>query len=87
MILRHWGSDVPKGEIRENDLFIAKSERGVCKVLCFSPRHNLTIPEMEVSEIQKVITLWIREYKTIGALDYINYVQIFENKGSVMGMF
>ena len=68
-----------------NHLLIAKGERGLCKVICFSPKHNLTLPEMEVSQIRKVVDLWVKEYEEIGSLDYINYVQIFENKGAVMG--
>ncbi|WP_075590656.1 UDP-glucose--hexose-1-phosphate uridylyltransferase [Labilibacter marinus] len=76
--------DTPEGGVDE-ELFQAKSESGICKVICFSPRHDLTVPEMEVSEIKKVVDLWTSEYKSIGENDFVNYVQIFENKGSVMG--
>jgi UDPglucose--hexose-1-phosphate uridylyltransferase len=78
-------ADSPAGEYRDGDLFLAKSERGICKVICFSPRHDLTVPEMEVSEIKKVVDLWVKEYLEIGSNDFINYVQIFENKGAIMG--
>ncbi len=77
-------SDTPEGGV-DDGLFQARSESGICKVICFSPRHDLTIPEMEVSEIKKVVDLWTSEYKLIGENDFVNYVQIFENKGSVMG--
>lgn len=66
-------------------LFQLKPERGINKVVCFSPKHNLTLPEMEVSDIEKVIQVWKQQYIELGSHDYINYVQIFENKGSVMG--
>lgn len=69
----------------EETLFKAKTERGICKVICFSSRHDLTLPEMTVEQIQRVISLWMKEYHDLGALDFINYVQIFENKGAVMG--
>lgn len=78
-------TDSPEGEEDDGELFQAKSERGLCKVICFSPRHDLTIPEMEVDGIRKVVDVWVNEYKELGSLDYVNYVQIFENKGSVMG--
>ncbi len=79
-------TDTPEGGVHSEDgLFQAKSERGICKVICFSPRHDLTVPEMEVSEIKKVVDIWVQEYKSIGENDFVNYVQIFENKGSVMG--
>jgi len=77
--------DVPTGDYVEDELFIAKSERGICKVVCFSPRHDLTIPEMPIDSIKKVIDLWVEEYKILGAIDFINHVQIFENKGATMG--
>jgi UDPglucose--hexose-1-phosphate uridylyltransferase len=77
--------DVPAGKFELNELFRAESERGFCKVICFSPRHDLTIPEMKVEDIKKVIDVWCREYASMGALDYINHVQIFENKGDIMG--
>lgn len=77
--------DIPQGEMEEGELFLAKSERGLCRVVCFSPRHDLTIPELEVAEIAKVVELWQQEYKELGGREFINYVQIFENKGQVMG--
>ena len=77
--------DTPKGSVEEDDLFLAKSERGLCKVICFSPRHDLTIPELEVSAIVKVVDLWQKEFQEIGKMKDINHIQIFENKGSVMG--
>ena len=77
--------DIPVGKYEKKELFRAESERGLCKVICFSPRHDLTIPEMELEDIKKVVDLWCDEYEKIGALDYINHVQIFENKGDIMG--
>ncbi|WP_394656246.1 UDP-glucose--hexose-1-phosphate uridylyltransferase [Halosquirtibacter laminarini] len=77
--------DTPNGEVSEDDLFVADSVKGICKVICFSPRHDLTVPVMEVAEIKKVVDLWQKEYRELGAKEDINYVQIFENKGSIMG--
>jgi len=68
-----------------NPLFQLKVERGINRVICFSPRHDLTIPEMEISGIQKVIQAWKEQYIDLGSKDFINHVQIFENKGAVMG--
>ncbi len=76
--------DTPKGEINDG-LFVAKAEQGISRVICFSPNHSLTIPEMEVEDILKVIELWCHEYKTLGSKEFINHVQLFENKGSIMG--
>ena len=65
--------------------FKSQPERGISRVVCFSPRHDLTLPEMEVEDIEKIIRTWQKEYISLGKFDYINHVQIFENKGSVMG--
>jgi len=77
--------DTPSGTYENDALFKAKSEKGICKVICFSPQHNLTIPNMSVEAIVRVVDLWQKEYKTLGSEAFINYVQIFENKGTVMG--
>ncbi|MBB6479144.1 UDP-glucose--hexose-1-phosphate uridylyltransferase [Spirochaeta isovalerica] len=69
----------------DSRFFKAESERGICKVICFSPRHDLTLPRMEEKDIVKVIQLWQKEYKELGSEDFINHVQIFENHGAAMG--
>jgi UDPglucose--hexose-1-phosphate uridylyltransferase len=71
--------------INESYLLKAKSERGICRVVCFSPKHNLTLAELKVNEIVQVIKTWQKEYSALGSRKYINYVQIFENKGEIMG--
>ncbi len=72
-------------ENHSQPLFQQKPERGINKVVCFSPKHNLTLPEMELADIEKVVKTWAAQYIELGSHDYINYVQIFENKGSAMG--
>lgn len=78
-------NDTPIADFNKNDLLIAKGEQGICRVICFSPRHNLTIPELELSQIRNVVDVWTNEYRTLGEKPNINYVQIFENKGEMMG--
>lgn len=77
--------DTPDGTYAEGDLFKAVMERGIGRVVCFSPRHDLTIPEMELAEVRKVVDVWVEEYRSLGANPFVNYVQIFENKGAIMG--
>ncbi len=77
--------DITADEMNEGNLFRAKSERGICKVICFSPRHDLTIPLMDVESIRGLIDIWAEEYRNIGDEDFIAYVQIFENRGAMMG--
>jgi UDPglucose--hexose-1-phosphate uridylyltransferase len=67
------------------NLLIAATERGICRVVCFSPRHDLTLARMAPREIGGVIEVWSEQYRSLGDLEYINYVQIFENRGAMMG--
>lgn len=76
--------DSPDFEVNDG-LLIAKSEKGICKVVCFSPDHSKSLANMTSEEIQKVVFAWQKEYKELGSHDLIHYVQIFENKGAVMG--
>lgn len=69
----------------QNEFIKIKPERGINRVICFSPKHNLTLAEMQPAQIEKVIETWKSEYIELGSFDFINYVQIFENKGSMMG--
>lgn len=66
-------------------LLKAQSETGICKVICFSPDHSKSLADMSATEIQKVVFAWQREYTELSENPKINYVQIFENKGAVMG--
>ncbi|NJW51330.1 UDP-glucose--hexose-1-phosphate uridylyltransferase [Salinimicrobium oceani] len=74
----------PAEEVQEG-LFRASSETGICRVVCFSPDHSLTLPVMEVGDIVKVIRKWKEEYADLGSRENINHVMIFENKGDMMG--
>ena len=76
---------IPDGSYSEGDFFKAESEKGISRVICFSPKHNVTIPEMQIEEVQKVVDVWCREYESLGNHDFINHIQIFENKGPIMG--
>ncbi len=78
-------SDIPDIKNNNKGLLKSKSEKGICRVLNFSPRHDLTLAEMSVSDIENVISAWQKEYKKLSDESFINYIQIFENKGSIMG--
>jgi UDPglucose--hexose-1-phosphate uridylyltransferase len=69
----------------EHPLFRLVPERGFCRVVCFSPRHDLTLPELGNPAIETVIQTWMDQSVDLGARDFIQYVQVFENKGVMMG--
>lgn len=66
-------------------LLRAETERGICRVLCFSPRHDLTLATMEVPAIRSVVDVWAEQEAELAAHAEIRYVQIFENRGAMMG--
>jgi len=72
-------------KINHRDLLIAESETGICRVLCFSPRHDLTLSGMATRDIRVVVDCWADQFQELGARDEIQYVQIFENRGATMG--
>jgi len=77
--------DAPGFEEDEGGLLVARSERGICRVICFLPRHDLAIPRMSLEAIGEVIGVWAAEYRRLGDIDWVRHVQIFENRGALMG--
>jgi UDPglucose--hexose-1-phosphate uridylyltransferase len=75
--------DTPASPAPDNLLFQTRSARGACRVICFSPRHDLTLPEMELPDIRRVIDVWAEQVSDLGR--QFRWVQVFENKGAVMG--
>ena len=70
-------------EIKNAKLFLSKEVSGICRVICFTPNHRQSLPEMETSEILEVVKTWIDQTMELGKT--YRWVQIFENKGEVMG--
>ncbi|MGA2101723.1 MAG: UDP-glucose--hexose-1-phosphate uridylyltransferase [Candidatus Sulfotelmatobacter sp.] len=66
-------------------LIVAEGEPGICRVICFSPRHDLTLATMSPEEIEPVVHTWVGQFRELGSLENINHVQIFENRGAMMG--
>jgi UDPglucose--hexose-1-phosphate uridylyltransferase len=79
--------DTPRDrlDIDNKGLLVAESEPGICRVICFSPRHDLTLATMGTREIEPVVNAWIEQFRELGNLQKINHVQIFENRGAMMG--
>lgn len=68
---------------REHPLLRHDAVRGTCRVLCFSPRHDLTLAEMEPGDLRRVVDLWAAQTAELG--ETCRWVQVFENKGALMG--
>lgn len=76
-------TDSPAGEPTGHELLRNEDVRGECRVICFSPRHDLTLPEMPKEGIQEVIRVWMDQTRELGRT--YRWVQVFENKGAAMG--
>lgn len=75
----------PAGGDNVSGLLVSKSESGICKVICFSPDHSLTLPLLTEEAIGVLIQLWKQEFSDLSRNKDIKYIQIFENKGEIMG--
>ncbi|WP_272701629.1 UDP-glucose--hexose-1-phosphate uridylyltransferase [Desulfovibrio sp. Fe33] len=76
-------SPAPDGP--EDDLLVAEPETGICRVICYSPRHDLTLARMGREQVSGVVDVWCDEFRQLGGRGDIGYVQIFENRGAAMG--
>lgn len=68
-----------------DDLLRAEREQGICRVICFHPDHDLTLACMQPADIVRVVDAWTAQYAELGAQPEIRHVQIFENRGAMMG--
>jgi UDPglucose--hexose-1-phosphate uridylyltransferase len=75
----------PEITVDESGLLVARSEAGVCRVVCFSPCHDLTIPRMSEDELANVVDVWAEQYKNLASLPWVHHIQVFENRGALMG--
>ena len=72
-------------DVQDKGLIVAEGESGICRVMCFSPRHDLTLSSMEQPGIEEVVRTWTSQFTELGAASGISHVQIFENRGEMMG--
>jgi len=77
--------DSPAPEPASSPLLMAEQERGRCRVICFHPDHSLTLPRMQLADIRHVVDAWTEQYHALGDEPNLRYVQIFENRGAMMG--
>ncbi|HEX7974068.1 MAG TPA: galactose-1-phosphate uridylyltransferase, partial [Anaerolineales bacterium] len=78
-------ADFLSADPNPDPLFTAQPEAGICRVVCFSPRHDLSLPQLSQAEVETVIRTWMDQTVQLGRLDFIAHVQVFENKGAMMG--
>src|SRR5262249_750664 len=80
------GPDAPRDVPSRGGPFVSRPATGVARVVCYSPKHNLTLAELEPREIESVLGVWQDQYTDLGGRPDIAHVLIFENKGEVVGV-
>lgn len=67
-------------------LSLESEARGICRVVCFDPRHNVTLAEMDVAGIEGVLRTFAAQFRELASAPGMEYVMIFENKGKEIGV-
>ena len=80
------GEQAPTHLARPTGLYRNQSARGIARVVCYSPRHNLSLAELETSEIENLLRVWQDQYIDLSRRPEINHVLIFENNGEAVGV-
>jgi UDPglucose--hexose-1-phosphate uridylyltransferase len=76
----------PEPALEGTELYPVLPARGVCEVVLYSPRHDSSLAQESPAQIYKLIQVWTDRFAELGALDFVDYVFIFENKGEAIGV-
>lgn len=74
---------IPAASLDDDGLFVLKEEQGLSRVICYSPDHSKTLPELSLAAIEALVHTWIAQYRELG--ERFAWVQVFENKGAING--
>ena len=80
------GADAPTDLVKPAGIYKNRPADGTARVICYSPRHNISLAELSVPEIEKVIGTWQRQYEELSSRNGVRHVLIFENKGAAVGV-
>ena len=80
------GADAPEGLEKPPGIYRNRRADGIARVVCYSPRHNLTLAELEPREVENLLAEWQRQYADLAARPEVDHVLVFENKGEAVGV-
>jgi UDPglucose--hexose-1-phosphate uridylyltransferase len=80
------GLDAPENQVPRAEIYKARPARGVSRVVCYSPKHNLTLAELDTDPIERLFRVWQEQYADLASRPEIEHVLIFENKGEAVGV-
>jgi UDPglucose--hexose-1-phosphate uridylyltransferase len=80
------GAAPPDAVVPPSGVYRSRPARGIARVVCYSPRHDLTLAELELTEVDRLLEVWQEQYRDLGSREGIDHVLVFENKGEVVGV-
>jgi UDPglucose--hexose-1-phosphate uridylyltransferase len=80
------GAASPDAASPRSGVYRSRPARGIARVVCYSPRHDLTLAELEPDDVDRLLEAWQEQYRDLGGRDGIDHVLVFENKGEVVGV-
>jgi UDPglucose--hexose-1-phosphate uridylyltransferase len=80
------GGNTPEPEPPANGVYRNRKADGIARVVCYSPRHDLTLAELETDDVAELLTEWQRQYRELSAMPNVKNVLVFENKGEAVGV-
>ena len=80
------GSEAPEPATPDHSVYKNRRADGIARVVCYSPRHDLTLAELETEEVAALLEEWQHQYRELGAMQNVNNVLVFENKGEAVGV-
>jgi UDPglucose--hexose-1-phosphate uridylyltransferase len=80
------GLEAPQNQEAPNGLYLSRPATGIARVVCYSPKHDLALAELDLCEIENLLGIWQAQYAQLGSRREIAHVLIFENRGEVVGV-
>lgn len=80
------GAHAPLALPKPAGIYRNRPAQGIARVVCYSPKHNLSLAELEAAEVENVIAVWQAQYRELGGIPEIHHVLMFENRGELVGV-
>ena len=80
------GLNAPAVARDPNGIYQSRPAQGIARVVCYTPRHDQSLAQLEANEIENLLAAWQEQYRELGSRSEVNHVLVFENKGEVVGV-
>jgi UDPglucose--hexose-1-phosphate uridylyltransferase len=80
------GPKAPRALAPPSGIYRNRPAEGIARVVCYTPRHDMTLAELDPGQVVSLLAAWQEQYRDLGARPEVNHVLMFENKGEVVGV-